>query len=210
MSFPFALAYRYAYQIPQKEAKEKLEVLKKYLLPFDKPIARKEFDEIFTSVFQIPQEKLSLLTHDEFLLFQMYLYNLLVFRAKGEEIPADYDKELEFLRHYEDLHKHFPRVEIDSYPEEVVKAFAREKGKEIAREVDEKILEKLKLCSSAPYILEDKHGYRIECYSSTQYEEKKRPALTLKRSKKDLRELYAKMKMKVAYMHISEIKSKNR
>ncbi len=188
----FTIAYEVVSSLSQEEAKEKLSVLKKYLLPPEKEVPKDFFKKLFVSTFGISERDLSLV-EDQGVLF-IHLYNLTLRRAKGEELVKEEEREYAFCSQYKDLLKHFPNVNIDSYDEEVVRFFAK-RHKEMVEELAQTlgIKEKVDLCSSRPHLVKETSPYfTLQCYSS-----KKKKGYSITRGK-NLTKLYA---IAVAYFY---------
>ena len=161
----FAIAYEIVSSLSQEEAKEKLAILRRYLLPLEKDVPKDFFRELFTSVFGISERDLSLVD-DQGVLF-IHLYNLTLRRIRGEDLVEEEEKEYALYKQYRDLFKRFPNVRIDDYPEEVVEFFAK-RHREMVEELAEKegIEERMGRCRRKPRLGKRERGYyAIKCYS---------------------------------------------
>ena len=193
----FAIAYETISSLSPKEAKEKLSLLRRYLVPLEKEVPKDFFRELFVTTFGISERDLSLVEDQGTLL--VHLYNLTLRRAKGEELLKDEEKEYAFYSQYKDLLKHFPDVNVDGYDEEVVKFFSLRHG-EMVEELAQKlgIKEKVNLCSSRPRLVKENSPYfTLQCYSS-----KKKKGYSITRGKEEtIIPLYA---VAVAYFYLKE------
>ncbi|ADO44935.1 hypothetical protein Hydth_0535 [Hydrogenobacter thermophilus TK-6] len=110
-------AYKFVSPLSRKEARERLGVLKRYLLPFEKELSKETFREIFLSLFGKEVEEVEVQKG----LF-IFLYNYLLRKAKGEELLKE-DEEYEIVKQYEHLVKHFPNIDPKHYRGDVLKFF---------------------------------------------------------------------------------------
>ena len=168
----FTIAYEVVSSLSKRKAKEKLSVLKRYLLPFEKEIPKDFFRELFVSTFGISERDLSLIENEG--AFFIYLYNLTLRKAKGEELVKDEVKEYAFCKQYEDLFQNFPYVNIDGYDEEVVRFFSL-RHKEMIEEMaeNEGLKDKLSKCRGRPRLGKKGKYLTVKCY----FEHKKDTAI---------------------------------
>ena len=161
----FAVAYEVVFSLSQKEAEEKLSILRKYFLSLEGEISGDFFKELMVSAFGISERDFSLVD-DQGMLF-IHLYNLTLRKAKGKDLVKDEEKEYTFYQRYRDLLKQFPEVNIDHYGEEVIKFFAL-RHKEMIKEMVEKegLKERFSRCKARPRLGKGRGGYlTVKCYS---------------------------------------------
>jgi len=194
MSVEFLTAYLTVSSFTPSEAREKLEVLRRYLLPLEKEISDETFRELFASVFLVPEHRLSLIRNLAEL--HIHLYNLTLRRSKNEELIKDEETEYIFVKEYEELVKHFPYVNIDAFSEEVLTFFAMEGRDDIEGKIPDELKERIRKCSSPPVLIEGDKYTLIQCYSEEIYRERRRPAYILYRGKKEkVESLYPYIKL---------------
>ena len=158
----FTIAYEIVSSMTQEEAQERLSLLKRYFLPFEKEISPKLFTEIMS------QGKDLELVKDKGIFF-IHLYNLILRKAKGEELIKEEEKEYALYQEYKDLLNRFPDVEIERYSEEAVRFFSVRHKKLIEKIAKRRGVktERFSKCTAPPRIVKDKkkEGYLyLACY----------------------------------------------
>lgn len=192
MSAEFVVAYQSVKDLSPREARERLEMLKRYFLPTDKEVPKDYFAHLFSSVLSISPEKFSLVSNRN--LVFIYAYNFLLRKTKGEELVREEEEEYAFLRQYEELVSRFPDVDVDAFDEEVLSFFAKERKEEIEAMVEEGVLKKFKeKCRGGVYISPQRDGYwTLCCYCGRP----KRPVCSLTRGRRErVEKLYTLLKL---------------